>query len=122
MAKVSRRTFLKGMAATGAGVTIAGKITGSQYIYPDYEALAASDAPEEVKYTHCVMCNHGPKCGMKLIMKEGKILRVEKREDYPNNLLCAKGVAALQANGMRALRQCQNSLPRFLISLLHKVL
>ena len=96
MAKISRRTFLKGMAAAGAGVAIAGKMTTGQYIYPDYEALAASTAPEEVKYTHCVMCNHGPKCGMKLILKEGKIFRVEKREGYPNNLLCAKGIAALQ--------------------------
>ena len=96
MANISRRTFLKGVAASGAGIAIAGNMIGSQYIYPDYEALAASTAPEEVKYSHCVMCNHGPKCGMKLILKEGKILRVEKREGYPNNILCAKGISSLQ--------------------------
>jgi len=96
MAKVSRRTFLKGAVATGVGITLADKIADGMYIYPDVEALASSDAPETVKYTHCVMCNHGPKCGMKLIIKDNKVFRVEKREDYPNNLLCSRGLASLQ--------------------------
>lgn len=96
MSKLSRRAFLKGSVATGVGLTFANGMMGEGYIYPDYEALAASTAPEEVKYTHCVMCNHVPKCGMKIILKEGKILRVEEREDYPNNNLCAKGIASLQ--------------------------
>ncbi|HEY8362939.1 MAG TPA: molybdopterin-dependent oxidoreductase [Tissierellaceae bacterium] len=96
MAKFSRRTFLKGVVATGIGAMVGEKLTDGMYVYPDYEALAASPAPEEVKYTHCVMCNHGPKCGVKLIIKEGKVYRIEPREDYPNNLLCAKGLAALQ--------------------------
>ena len=93
MPKLSRRQFLKLTAASAAGAAMAG--SGS-FIIPGNEALAASDAPEEVKYTHCVMCNHGPRCGMKLILKEGKVYRIEKREDYPNNLICAKGVAAIQ--------------------------
>lgn len=93
MPKISRRTFLKMTAATGMGVAAAN--TGF-FVHPDCEALAASDAPEEVKYSHCVMCNHTPKCGIKAIVKEGKIYRVERRDGYNNNLLCAKGVASLQ--------------------------
>lgn len=110
----SRRSFLKGMAATGAGVAIAGQVPGSQYIYPDHQALAAITAPEEVKYTHCVMCNHGPKCGMKLILKEGKVFRVEQREDYPNNILCAKGIASLQElyNPERLLYPMKRTTPK----------
>lgn len=93
MPKVSRRTFLKMTAAASMGVAAAS--TG-MYIYPDYEALAASNAPEEVKYTHCVMCNHSPKCGIKAIVKDDKVFRIEKREGYNNNLLCAKGVSSIQ--------------------------
>ena len=73
MPKLSRRQFLKLTAASAAGAAMAG--SGS-FIIPGNEALAASDAPEEVKYTHCVMCNHGPRCGMKLILKEGKVYRI----------------------------------------------
>lgn len=96
MPKILRRTFLNKMSASASGADVDGKIASANYIYPDYDSLEASTTPEEIKYTHCVMCNHGPKCGMKLILKEGKILRVEKREGYPNNLLCAKGISALQ--------------------------
>ncbi|MDR2603735.1 MAG: molybdopterin-dependent oxidoreductase [Desulfovibrio sp.] len=87
---VSRRSFLKMVTAAGAAAG-----TGF-FVHPDAEALAASGAPEEVKYSHCVMCNHVPKCGIKAIIKEGKIFRIEKREGYLNNLLCAKGLSSLQ--------------------------
>lgn len=91
MYTVSRRNFLKMVTATTVATAGAGF-----YVYPHREALAASSAPEEVKYTHCVMCNHVPKCGIKAIIKEGKIFRIEKREGYLNNLLCAKGLSSLQ--------------------------
>lgn len=97
MAKVSRRKFLKMMAAGSAGVLGASAIEKhGMFIHPDYEVLAQSDAPEEVKYSHCVMCNHMPKCGVKAIVKDNKIYRIEKREGYGNNLLCAKGIASMQ--------------------------
>lgn len=90
MINISRRTFLKGIAAASVAA-------GSGfYIYPDREALAASDSPEIIKYTHCVMCNHGPKCGVKVIIKDNKVYRIEKRENYNNNLLCAKGLSSVQ--------------------------
>lgn len=95
MPKMTRRTFLKAAVAAGVGVAAADGLTGI-FIHPDHVALAASNAPEEVKFTHCVMCNHTPRCGMKAIIKDNKVLRIEKRDDYPNNLLCAKGIASLQ--------------------------
>ena len=90
---MTRREFLKKSTLTSLGV--AGFCGMDFWQNPD-EALAASDAPEEVKYTHCVQCNHGPRCGMKVILKEGKIFRIEKRPDYPNQNICAKGVSAAQ--------------------------
>jgi anaerobic selenocysteine-containing dehydrogenase/Fe-S-cluster-containing dehydrogenase component len=54
------------------------------------------DIGGEYKYTHCVMCNHGPKCGVKAVVKDGKVLRIERREEYGNELLCALGSSAPQ--------------------------
>ena len=65
---MTRREFLKLSTATALTATTMCAFDG--WVNPD-EALAASDAPEEVKYTHCVQCNHGPRCGLKVIMKEG---------------------------------------------------
>ncbi|MDR1245465.1 MAG: molybdopterin-dependent oxidoreductase [Clostridiales Family XIII bacterium] len=56
----------------------------------------APDIGGAYKYSHCVMCNHGPKCGVKAVVKDGKILRLERREEYGNELLCALGNSALQ--------------------------
>ena len=93
MPKISRRTFLKMAAATGAGASVLGSNVLFQSADP---ALAESTSPEVVKYSHCVQCNHVPFCGMKLIFKDDKLFRIEKRANYNNNLICAKGVAALQ--------------------------
>lgn len=111
MPKISRRQFLKLSAASAAGVAAA---NNGFFVHPDAAALAASDAPEEVKYSHCVMCNHGPRCGMKLIIKEGKVYRVEKRDGYPNTLLCAKGLAAIQElyNPNRLLYPMKRTTPK----------
>ncbi|MDR0875975.1 MAG: molybdopterin-dependent oxidoreductase [Clostridiales Family XIII bacterium] len=50
----------------------------------------------EYKYTYCAMCNHGPRCGVKAVVKDDKILRLERREEYGPELLCALGNSALQ--------------------------
>ena len=93
MPNISRRTFLKLATATGAGAAVLGSNVLFQSADP---ALAESTSPEVVRYTHCVQCNRGPKCGMKLILKDDKLYRIEKRGNYNNNLICAKGVAAIQ--------------------------
>ncbi|MDR1797036.1 MAG: molybdopterin-dependent oxidoreductase [Clostridiales Family XIII bacterium] len=50
----------------------------------------------EYKYSYCSQCNHMPKCGVKAVVKDGKVLRLERREEYGNELLCALGNAAVQ--------------------------
>jgi anaerobic selenocysteine-containing dehydrogenase/Fe-S-cluster-containing dehydrogenase component len=56
--------------------------------------------PEEVggayKYSHCVMCNHTPRCGIKALVNDGKILHLERREEYGNETLCPMGAASVQ--------------------------
>ncbi|MDR1605056.1 MAG: molybdopterin-dependent oxidoreductase [Gracilibacteraceae bacterium] len=54
------------------------------------------DVGGEYRYSYCAMCNHGPKCGVKAVVQEGKVLRLERREEYGNELLCAIGASAVQ--------------------------
>ncbi len=89
--KVSRRTFLKGASALGAAAVAGGSFS---IIHP--EGAIAEEAPLEVKYTYCDMCNHIPKCGIAASVKDGKVVRVESRGKYPADPICAKGVASLQ--------------------------
>ena len=88
--KITRRTFLAGSAAA-AGACATGSFT---ICHP--EGAVAADAPEEVRYTYCDMCNHVPKCGIAATVKDGKIVRVESRDKYPASPICAKGLASLQ--------------------------
>ncbi len=57
---------------------------------------AAAKDHEEATYSICALCNQAPFCGMKVVQKDGVISRIEKREGYPNNNLCVKGMAATQ--------------------------
>ena len=49
-----------------------------------------------VAYTYCDLCNQVPKCGMKVHIEDGRIVRVEDRENYPAGPLCMKGLASLE--------------------------
>lgn len=42
-----------------------------------------------VAYTYCDLCNQIPKCGMKVHIENGRIVRVEDRENYPAGPLLA---------------------------------
>ena len=88
---VSRRTFLKGTAAV-AGAALAGG--AYEIVHP--EGAVAEEAPIEVKNTYCDMCNHVPKCGIAASVKDGKVVRVEARDKYPADPICAKGISSLQ--------------------------
>lgn len=70
--------------------------TGFDIIHP--EGAFAEDAPVEIKFTYCDMCNHIPKCGIAASIKDGKVVRVEARatEGYRADPICAKGIASLQ--------------------------
>lgn len=89
---ISRRTFLKGSAATGATLVA----QPWSLVFPENAHAVDSDAPETYGYTFCDMCNTVPKCGIKATIKDNLIVSVESREDYPNSPLCAKGIASLQ--------------------------
>ncbi len=88
---ISRRTLLKGTAAM-AGAALAGG--AFEIVHP--EGAIAEEAPVEVKYTYCDMCNHVPKCGIAASAKDGKVVRVEARDKYPADPICAKGISSLQ--------------------------
>lgn len=96
MLKMKRRTFLKLATATGISAAMMDTLAGNCILFPEAIARANENAPEEVKYSHCVMCNHGPKCGIKAIVKDNQIIRLERRESYPNINICAKGCASIQ--------------------------
>ena len=91
MTSVTRRTFLKGAGAVAGTALVAG---GYNIVHP--EGAVAEEAPVEVKYTYCDMCNHVPKCGIAASIKDGKVVRVEAREKYPADPICAKGISSLQ--------------------------
>jgi anaerobic selenocysteine-containing dehydrogenase/ferredoxin len=50
----------------------------------------------EYRYSYCSMCNHMPRCGVKIAVRDGKGYYIDRREDYGNELICAMGAAALQ--------------------------
>lgn len=89
--KFTRRTFLKG---TGAALGVAALGGTVDIVHP--AGAVAQDAPEEVRYTYCDMCNHVPKCGIAATVKDGKVVRVESRQKYPSSPICAKGIASIQ--------------------------
>lgn len=93
MATVSRRTFLKLMAA-GAG---AATVWNGNLAVP---AIAAP-RPYRLKDTKvspsiCIYCGVG--CGLLVYAKDGKVVNVEGDPDNPNNQggLCGKGASAYE--------------------------
>lgn len=91
--QLSRRTFLQLLSVAGATAAIS---TTPGALEPAPVAFADEVGKEEFRYSHCVMCNHGPHCGVKAVVKDEKIYRLEKRDEYNNNLLCSKGLASAQ--------------------------
>lgn len=90
--QVSRRKFIQMLSIAGASAAVVS--TGVLEVTPF--AFGADDAAEELRHTHCVMCNHGPHCGLTAVVKDEKVMRLEKRTEYNNNLLCAKGLSSVQ--------------------------
>ena len=115
MNKMNRREFLKLATATTAGAAMICTADGS-YIFPDAVAKADPAAPEVVYYNHCQGCNSGPKCGMKLILKDGQLIRIERRSEggHNNPNICAKGAAQVQDihNPNRLLHPMKRTNPK----------
>ncbi|MDR0513752.1 MAG: molybdopterin-dependent oxidoreductase, partial [Coriobacteriaceae bacterium] len=60
------------------------------------EPSVPDDPQAEYRYSYCTNCNHMPRCGVKALVKAGQIIRLEKRQDYGNELLCPMGNASVQ--------------------------
>lgn len=113
MPKMKRRTFLKLTAATSVGAAVLGK---GGFIFPEAMAKADPNAPEEIYYNHCQGCNSGPKCGAKLVLKDGQLIRIERRSEggHANANMCCKGVCQVQdlMNPTRLLHPMKRTTPK----------
>ncbi len=89
--KVDRRTFLKATSALGAGAT-------GLNLLPALSKTHATDTEatgkEEVRRSICDMCCLG-RCGIEVLVKNGRATRVRPFKDYPNGPLCVKGHSIL---------------------------
>ncbi|MBS7604687.1 MAG: molybdopterin-dependent oxidoreductase [Candidatus Bathyarchaeia archaeon] len=72
----------------------------TKMVLGDHIKSAHSDiiesAKESIGYTFCDACNQVPYCGIKVYVKDGRIIRLDSWENYPNSPLCSKGFATLQ--------------------------
>ncbi len=94
---LSRRRFLQASAAAAAvaamGRTLADE---SPLLVKTAEGAPLTAGEETFGYSYCDMCNHGPKCGLKVYLRDGVATRFETRTAYPNDPPCSKGFALIQ--------------------------
>ena len=71
---------------------------GPSLNFPPSQGYAGRDEPDEVVKTHCCFC--GMQCGIKLLVKENRIVGFEPWEEFPFNegRLCPKGVQRYMQN------------------------
>ncbi len=84
---------------------------GPSLHYPPLEGFPGRDEPDEVIKTHCCFC--GMQCGIKLLVKNNRVVGFEPWEEFPFNegRLCPKGVQ----------RYLQNNHPDRLLEPLSRV-
>ena len=87
----SRRAFM-GAAALGTAALAAG---GLEVAAPE-DAFAEEAGSETYVYTSCPMCNQSTLCGLKGIVKDGRIVRVEGNEQHDKTTPCLKGLTSVQ--------------------------
>lgn len=65
---------------------------GPSLNFPNPEGIPGRDEPDEVVKTHCCFC--GMQCGIKLLVKDNRVVGFEPWEEFPFNegRLCPKGV------------------------------
>jgi len=65
---------------------------GPKLNFPPQEGFAGRDEPDDVIKTHCCFC--GMQCGIKLLVKNDRVVGFEPWEEFPFNegRLCPKGV------------------------------
>lgn len=91
---ITRRSFV-GAAALGTTLVAAG---GLKALSAEQALAEEAQAGEEtIGYTTCNMCNQTAKCGLKVHLKDNKVVRVEGVADHPRSTPCVKGLASVQA-------------------------
>jgi anaerobic selenocysteine-containing dehydrogenase len=85
---VGRRAFLK---ASGALAAAAGLTPGLPNVRERDAEIASG---EEIRRSICDMCSLG-RCGIEVLVKDGRAARVRPFKDYPNGPPCVKGNSIL---------------------------
>lgn len=92
---MSRRTFLKGTAATASAAAVSG-LFGKEFVTTEeaLSALPAEAAERKIFYTACPYCGVG--CGSSAAVEGNRIIGMIPRKDHPTNkgLQCIKGLTA----------------------------
>lgn len=94
--KVSRRTFVKGSAATAGALVASQYFGGFELLAPQSPKAAAAGVEDWVPST----CWIGKQeCGILARRIDGRVVKLEGHPDHPRNLgrLCAKGVAQIMS-------------------------
>jgi len=87
--RLDRRTFLKTSGMLGAAGT------GLLPVLPNVRAMENESAGgEEIRYSICDMCCIG-RCGIEVLVKDGRATRVQPFKDYPRGPICVKGNSIL---------------------------
>jgi anaerobic selenocysteine-containing dehydrogenase len=89
--KVSRRSFFKATGALGAAAVSIPALP-DLLIADSVESEATSG--EEIRRSICDMCTLG-RCGIEVLVSNGRATRVQPFKDFPNGPLCVKGNAIL---------------------------
>ncbi|MBN2243931.1 MAG: molybdopterin-dependent oxidoreductase [Acidobacteria bacterium] len=87
--RLDRRTFLKASGVLGAAG--AGLLPGASTVRAAETEIAAG---EEIRRSICDMCCIG-RCGIEVLVKEGRATRVQPFRDYPRGPICVKGQSIL---------------------------
>jgi formate dehydrogenase major subunit len=93
LGNISRRSFLKLMAATGATATVwQGNLAVPAIAAPTSYRLKDTKVSPSI----CIFCGVG--CGLLVYAKDDKVINIEGDPDNPNNQggLCAKGATAYE--------------------------
>lgn len=104
--QVTRRGFLRGAVATGAGVGLLGRRARAES-RPDLRVRYAKEW-----WTICPYCAVG--CGAIVSVRDGEVINIEGDPDHPINRgsLCSKGAAMYQiANNERRLTKVRYRAP-----------
>ncbi|MFN3528148.1 MAG: molybdopterin-dependent oxidoreductase, partial [Candidatus Altarchaeaceae archaeon] len=91
--EISRRDFLKISGSIAATIALSNTVTSETKIK---ESEKSPKIEGEIFYSVCPYCAVG--CGMKIYVKDGKVIHIEGDEENPINRgsLCSKGNAAIQ--------------------------